>query len=286
MTLLQRICRLKNPLKERYPKCINVPENMVRKPDPCIYSQGELATSPELIKWENIDIRLFNVGTGGFVRSTFDLEEGSSYRIEVDVHNCSPDVVAHNTKVELFFAPFGIGGIVVGLTPIPLSQSLVNIPPGGAQTVNTVWVNPITSVAFLARVSHPHDVNAVNNEGWHVVRVDVRESGDSSSPIFPIWNPFSGMRFIKVLILEEGPEKWFPQSEIVIGRFDEFLPVGELPDSLSYIIDGHLSGLGLNVPDTVPVGVIHISHLTAYALPTFDGPETLVGGVTYYIQIV
>lgn len=287
MKLSRWFCSLTDPpVKKRYPKCMNVPEKMVRKPDPCIYSQAEIATSPEQIKWENVNIRLFDVATGAFVRSTFGLEEANAYRIEVDVRNCSPDVVAYNTKVELFLASFGIGGVTVGLTPIPLPQSFVHIPPGAGQTLSTTWVSPSTSAGFLARLSHPDDLNTANNEGWYIVRVDEREPGESGSPIFPIWNPFSGMRFIKVLIFEEGPEEWFPQHEIIIGRFDEFLPVGELPDSLSHIIDGHLTGLDLDVPDTVPVGTTHISHLTAYALAELDGPETLVGGVTHYIQIV
>jgi hypothetical protein len=152
--------------------CVYIPDRIIHKPDPCIYSQFYLMQLGQPVTWENPDVALF---LGGVKQYTYDLTVDTEYDVRVTVHNASPDKLAPSTRVEVRWVEFGAGGQV--RTPIDTLLTDVPVYPGTSM-VGTKWRTPATPGHYCIEVEvfHPDDGNIANNRGWNNTQVKTATS--------------------------------------------------------------------------------------------------------------
>ncbi len=143
--------------------CVVVPGHLVRKPDPCIYSQFLLMQLNQPVTWDNPDVRIF---LNGVEQDTYNLSAGTEYDLEITVHNASRDKPANGTSVDIRWIEFGAGAEIRH----PISTLAANVPvwPGTA-VVATRWRTPDTPGHYCIEVelTHSDDGNPANNRGWN-----------------------------------------------------------------------------------------------------------------------
>ena len=174
---LSRLCRIWHIIT-REPKtpfgdpCVTFPAHLVRKPDPCIYSQFLLMRLEQPVTWDNPDVRIF---LNGVEQNTYNLTVGTTYTIEITVHNSSRDEPATGTAVHVRWIEFGAGG----RTRHPIATLTADVPvwPGVA-VVQTTWRTPDTPGHYCIEVElqHPNDANPSNNLGWNNTQVHAANS--------------------------------------------------------------------------------------------------------------
>lgn len=154
--------------------CVYFPGYLLRKPDPCIYSQFLLMQLQQPVTWDNPDVRIL---LGGVEQDTYNLTAGTEYDLEITVHNSSRDKPANGTSVHLRWIEFGAGG----QTRHSIAMLSANVPiwPGTVLVV-TKWRTPDVPGHYCIEVelSHPDDGNPANNRGWNNTQVHA-----SSSPV-------------------------------------------------------------------------------------------------------
>ena len=151
------------------------PEEVMRRPDPCIYSQRYLAAQGLPVTWNNPDIWIAKAATPNVIEpDSYHLEADTDYLVFVQVHNASTDV-ALGVRVRLLFRPWSFNS--PDLVPVEIDGNgqevvrFVNIAGMGATTTRFAWhtapVAPGQTQHFClqAHVSHPLDVNLQNNMG-------------------------------------------------------------------------------------------------------------------------
>lgn len=152
--------------------CVVVPGHVIRKPDPCIYSQFLLMQLEQPVTWDNPDVRIFR---NGVEQDTYNLTAGTEYDVEIIVHNSSRDKPANGTAVDVRWIEFGAGGQVHH----PISALVANVPLWpGTDVVATTWRTPDTPGHYCIEVelSHPEDGNPSNNRGWNNTQVHAANS--------------------------------------------------------------------------------------------------------------
>ena len=152
--------------------CVVVPGHLIRKPDPCIYSQFLLMQLNQPVTWDNPDIRIFRQG---IEQDTYNLVAATEYDLEITVHNASRDKRADGTMVEIEWVEFGAGATV--RNPIAVLPANVPVWPGTA-VVQTKWRTPATPGHYCIEVDlqHPDDGNPANNRGWNNTQVHAANS--------------------------------------------------------------------------------------------------------------
>lgn len=152
--------------------CVVVPGHLIRKPDPCIYSQFMLMQLNHPVTWDNPDIRIFLHGVEQY---TYDLVAGIEYDVEITVHNSSRDKPANGTTVDVRWIEFGAGAQIRHA----ISALSANVPvwPGTA-IVTTTWRTPDSPGHYCIEVelSHPNEGNPANNRGWNNTQVHAARS--------------------------------------------------------------------------------------------------------------
>ncbi len=152
--------------------CVTIPGHLVRKPDPCIYSQFLLMQLGKPVTWDNPDVRIL---LNGVEQYTYDLVADTTYDVEVTVHNSSRDKPATGTLVDIEWIEFGAGGQI----RTPIDAPVVNVPlwPGTA-TALVKWKTPAIPGHYCIEVdvSHPDDGNPSNNRGWNNTQVHAANS--------------------------------------------------------------------------------------------------------------
>ncbi len=152
--------------------CVIIPGHIIRKPDPCIYSQFLLMQVGKPVTWDNPDVRIFLEGVEQY---TYDLTADTEYDIEITVHNSSRDKAANGTSVEVQWIEFGAGSQTRHL----IDNLSVNVPIWPGVTVaKTKWHTPATPGHYCIEVdlSHPNDGNPANNRGWNNTQVHAANS--------------------------------------------------------------------------------------------------------------
>jgi len=169
---LTRLCRIweiitREPKSPFGDPCVSFPGHLIRKPDPCIYSQFLLMQLNQPVTWDNPDVRIL---LGGVEQNTYNLTAGTEYRLEITVHNSSRDKPADGTAVHVRWIEFGAGG----QTRHPIATLSANVPiwPGTA-VVTASWRTPETPGHYCIEVelAHPDDGNPANNRGWNNTQV-------------------------------------------------------------------------------------------------------------------
>ena len=86
--------------------CFQLPPDVARKPDPCLYSQWYLAAKGMSVTWDNPDIQI--VTTGGVPVPSHALVADTDYRVEATIHNASFDA-ALGVEVICVYRPWSFG---------------------------------------------------------------------------------------------------------------------------------------------------------------------------------
>lgn len=152
--------------------CVVIPPHIIRKPDPCIYSQFLLMQINQPVTWDNPDVRILR---NGVEQSTYDLEAGTEYEVEITVHNTSRERPAFGTTVHVNWIEFGAGAEVRHAVAILVAD--VPVWPGTAK-VSAKWRTPDIPGHYCIEVdlAHPEDGNPANNRGWNNTLVHAAQS--------------------------------------------------------------------------------------------------------------
>ncbi len=163
------------------------PEPVMRRPDPCIYSQGYLASQGVPVTWNNPDIWMAKAATPNVIEpDSYHLEADTDYIVTVRVHNASTDL-ALGVKVRLLYRPWSFNS--PDLLPVDVDaggQEVVrhiNVSGMGSSLVQFTWRTPSVVAGekrhfcLQAHVSHPLDLNIENNVGQENTNVHSANPG-------------------------------------------------------------------------------------------------------------
>lgn len=143
--------------------CLPIPDDVYRRPDPCIYSQSYLMSQGFAVTWNNPDIWLQRNQVT--VPST-SLEPDTLYELVARVWNNSIEAPAVGLPVRFSYIDFGIGG-----APNLIGVKNVDLPVKGAighpAYASIPWKTPSTAGHYCIRVQliWSDDANPLNNLG-------------------------------------------------------------------------------------------------------------------------
>lgn len=175
---LIEILRKKNfkEIEDKEPCVLPFPEDVIRRPDPCIYSQTYLMEQSLPVTWNNPDIWVSKKVTPNIIEpDSYHLDDDTDYIVSVRVHNASVDP-AIGVRVRLVYRPWSFNS--PDLVPVETDASgnevvkIVNISPMGSVVVQFNWHTPDVlpgeesrHYCIQAIPYHPMDINIKNNLG-------------------------------------------------------------------------------------------------------------------------
>jgi hypothetical protein len=143
--------------------CLSLPDDVYRRPDPCIYSQYYLMSQSFAVSWDNPDIWLQRNQVT--VPST-SLEPDTLYDLVARVWNNSIEAPAVGLPVRFSYIDFGIGGApnLIGVRSLDLPVKGAN---GHPAYVKIPWKTPSTPghYCILVQLIWSDDANPLNNLG-------------------------------------------------------------------------------------------------------------------------
>lgn len=173
--------------EETEEECGRLPEALVRRPDPCIYSQTYLRSQDMPVTWNNPDIWVaLQADPTAIEPDSYHLIDDTDYIASVQVHNASTDP-AIGVKVRLFYRPWSFNS--PELVPVESDGGgnevfhFVNIAPMGSAIAKFNWHTPSIGpgeqkhFCLQAHVSHPLDINTANNIGQENTNVYSQNPG-------------------------------------------------------------------------------------------------------------
>ena len=148
---------------KRRGRCLPIPDDVYRRPDPCIYAQYYLMSQGFAVTWDNPDIWL---ELNGVPVPSSQLQPDVEYDIVARIWNASNEAPAVNLPVHFYFRDFGIGGPLQAI-----ATTTVDLPVKGAAGhpafAKVKWRTPATPghyCLFVALV-WADDANPLNNVG-------------------------------------------------------------------------------------------------------------------------
>jgi len=174
---LRELLRKRNLYQEeREEPCGRLPEAIIRRPDPCIYSQRLLQSQGLPVTWNNPDIWIARADSPGNVEpDSYHLIEDTAYIVSVQVHNASTDL-ALGVRVRLNYRPWSFNS--PELTPVETDANgnevfrFVDVMPMSSTVTQFNWHTPklepgqeVRHFCLQASLFHPLDVNTSNNMG-------------------------------------------------------------------------------------------------------------------------
>lgn len=163
------------------------PEDVMRRPDPCIYSQTYLASQGVSVTWNNPDIWMAKAATPSVIEpDSYHLEGDTDYIVSVRCHNASTDL-ALGVKVRLLYRPWSFNS--PDLLPVETNAGgqeavrFVSIPGMGSAIAQFNWRTPTVPAGeskhfcLQAHLSHPMDINPENNIGQENTNVHSANPG-------------------------------------------------------------------------------------------------------------
>jgi hypothetical protein len=193
--------------------CGTIPEVLVRRPDPSIYSQSYLAAQGLPVTWNNPDIWVAPASNPGQIEpDSYHLKADFDYIVSVRASNAATDA-AIGVKVRLVYRPWSFNSPDV--TPVEVDANgdevvrTVDIAPMGSAIAQFNWHTPAVApgeeqhFCLQAHLSHPHDVNLANNMGQENTNVHSENPGFVSPgeiaqievPVFNTGRLERGLRF-------------------------------------------------------------------------------------------
>jgi hypothetical protein len=156
-------------------RCGVLPEPIVRRPDPCIYSQQFLSAQGVQVAWDNPDIWMAPASNPTSIEpDSYHLKDDTDYIVTVRAHNASTDA-AIGVKVRLVYRPWSFNS--PDLVPVETDAGgnevnrFVDITPMGSTTTTFNWHTPKLGpgeqkhYCLQAHLFHPLDINPANNIG-------------------------------------------------------------------------------------------------------------------------
>lgn len=173
-----------------------VPPQVRRKPDPCIYSQSYLKSQGLPVTWNNPDITITE--PDGTPVPSGQLLPDHSYLVKARISNAAA-YPALGVEVRCDFRDWGLGGpwLPILEPPAVVQEQVVvlHIAHWASSTAVFRWRTPSAAGHFCLRVKifHPDDKNPANNVGQENTRVIEAAPGDTVSARIMVENP-SGVR--------------------------------------------------------------------------------------------
>ncbi len=174
---LRAVARSPNlyPEKTEEP-CDKLPESLVRRPDPCIYSQAYLDAQGLPVTWNNPDIWVARADNPGAIEpDSYHLTADTDYVVSVRVHNAGTDL-ALGVRVRLVYRPWSFNSPDV--TPVQTDAlgnevyRFVDVMPMSSTVTQFLWHTPALKpeeppahYCLLVLLYHPMDTNIGNNVG-------------------------------------------------------------------------------------------------------------------------
>ncbi|MGR8980662.1 MAG: hypothetical protein ACU84H_11325 [Gammaproteobacteria bacterium] len=185
---LKRLWRSKNLFEEETEEgCGRLPDPLIRRPDPCIYSQQFLQSQGLPVTWNNPDIWVAPADNPGAIEpDSYHLKDDTDYIVSVQAHNVSTDP-AIGVRVRLVYRPWSFNS--PDLVPVETDASgnevfkCVDIPAMGAAVAQFKWHTPPVATGesqhfcLQAHLSHPMDINTANNMGQENTNVHSQNPG-------------------------------------------------------------------------------------------------------------
>ena len=147
---------------ERRRKCLPLPDDVYRRPDPCIYAQYYLMSQGFAVTWDNPDIWL---QLNGVPVPSSSLQPDTEYDLVARVWNNSTEAPAVDLPVHFAYLDFGIGTslIAIGVTKVDLPVKGAAGHPALAQVK---WKTPAAGhYCLLVNLAWADDANPHNNLG-------------------------------------------------------------------------------------------------------------------------
>lgn len=184
--------------------CPPIPEALVRRPDPCIYSQKLLLEQGLPVTWNNPDIWIAPAADPAAVMpDSYHLTEDTDYLVTVRVHNASTDA-ALGVRVRLRHRSWGFN--VPDLRPVETDGAgqevsrFVDVAPMGSSLTVFHWhtdalpPGEVKHYCLQASLEHPLDVNPANNVGQENTNVYAANPGHVTpgevvDVTIPLFNP-------------------------------------------------------------------------------------------------
>src|SRR5689334_1668954 len=143
--------------------CLDLPLDVLGRPDPYVYSQSWLRARGLAVTWDNPDFRLWDIATGALVPRGTALQPDHDYDIQVTVHDGSY-MAALDTAVAFEMRTFG-----AGTGAVALGSDVIDVPGAGSAVAHCRWRTPAGGGhhCLIAIVSHADDANPLNNIGQH-----------------------------------------------------------------------------------------------------------------------
>jgi len=170
-------------------RCIEIPPDVVRRPDPCLYSQPYLMAKGLAVTWDNPDIQVTNLG--GTPVPSSNLQPNTDYIVAATIHNASFDA-ALGVEVRCVYRPFSFG--TPDRVPVEADANgnpavrIVHIGPWGSAIAKFRWRTPASGGHFCLQVEcyHPSDREPNNNVGQE--NTDVRTAASDVNLVIPLFN--------------------------------------------------------------------------------------------------
>ena len=168
--------------KRKRTSCGRLPEAVMRRPDPCIYSQRLLQSQGLPVTWNNPDIWIARVDTPENIEpDSYHLLEDTDYIVSVRVHNASADL-ALGVRVRLQRQVWGFNSpkLLPVETDIDGNEvfKFVNVMPMSSTITTFRWHTAKVESdkkyydsCLQASLYHPMDIEPNNNLGQENTRV-------------------------------------------------------------------------------------------------------------------
>ncbi len=156
--------------------CGELPEAIIRRPDPCIYSQTYLDAQGLPVTWNNPDIWVARADNPTAIEpDSYHLVDDTDYIVSVQVHNAGTDL-ALGVRVRLVYRPWSFNSPDV--TPVQTDAAgnevyrFVDVMPMASTITQFMWHTPALKpgeppahYCLQALLYHPMDTNPGNNVG-------------------------------------------------------------------------------------------------------------------------
>jgi len=206
--------------------CFQIPPDVARKPDPCLYSQWYLAAKGLSVTWDNPDIQITT--TGGTPVPSYALVADTDYLVQATIHNASFDA-ALGVEVICVYRPWSFG--TADRVPVEADASgnpairRLNIGPWSAAIATFKWRTPnVADAHFCIQVEchHVDDREPNNNLGQENTNI-----AKPASPVelhIPLFNPRAVPQ--RIAVTADGYE--IPSTEVEF-RLEELRPSAQAP---------------------------------------------------------
>jgi hypothetical protein len=223
--------------EEQEEPCGRLPEAIIRRPDPAIYSQRLLQSQGTPVTWNNPDIWVTRADNPANIEpDSYHLIEDTDYIVSVRVHNASTDA-AIGVRVRLNYRPWSFNS--PDLVPAETDTAgnevfrFVNVAPMSATVAQFNWHTPELEpdqekkhFCLQASLFHALDVNTANNMGqentnvWSSDNPGTARAGqtiDAEVPLFNYARRAQEFRFAAVQYRIEEEEEFELELKTTLG---------------------------------------------------------------------